>query len=245
VAIVNRAFTRKFEIEEDPVGRRMAVQTGDAPLDIEIVGLIPDTAYSEVKQAPPPLFLLPYRQDERLGFLTFYVRSALPPEQLPNSIRAAVGRLDPNLPIEDLITMAEQVRKNVFEDRLISTLTAAFATLATLLAGVGLYGVLAYTVARQTREIGLRMALGADPSRVRRMVLGRVARTTLIGGAIGISAALVLGRLARSLLFEVTGHDPLVLVAAAALLAAISLAAGLVPALRASRIAPLVALRYE
>ncbi|MGH9322246.1 MAG: ABC transporter permease [Vicinamibacteria bacterium] len=247
VAIVNEAFARKFHIEEDPIGRRM--NDGGSPeeetLDVEIVGLVPDTKYSEVKQDPPPLFFRPYRQNHRLGFLTFYVRGALPPEELMPAIRDSVKRLDPNLPIENLKTMTEQVRENVYVDRMISTLSGAFAALATLLAAVGLYGVLAYNVARRTREIGLRMALGADGSRLRRMVLKQVGGMALVGGVIGIVAALGLGRLARSLLFEVEGHDPLVLLASVALLAAMALAAGFVPALTASRIDPMRALRYE
>jgi ABC-type antimicrobial peptide transport system permease subunit len=160
-------------------------------------------------------------------------------------IRETVKHLGPNVPVEKLKTMTEQVRENVYVDRMISTLSGAFAALATLLAAVGLYGVLAYSVARRTRELGLRMALGADASRVRRMVLKQVGGMAFVGGAIGIAAALGLGRLARSLLFEVEGHDPMVLVISVVFLAALALAAGLVPALTASRIDPMRALRYE
>ncbi|HKG95030.1 MAG TPA: FtsX-like permease family protein, partial [Gemmatimonadaceae bacterium] len=124
-------------------------------------------------------------------------------------------------------------------------LSAAFAVLATLLAAVGLYGVLAYTVSQRTREIGVRMALGADAGRVRGMVLRQVGRMTIIGGAVGIAAAIALGRAARSLLYGLEGHDPLVVAVAAAVLAAVALGAGYVPALRASRVEPMRALRYE
>lgn len=244
VAIVNEAFSKKFQIEGNPVGRRMSTERR-GELDIEIVGLAPNMKYSEVKQTPPPLYFLPYRQDERLGFLTFYVRSALAAEEVLPTVRAAVRRIDPNLPVEDLKTMRDQVRENVFADRLMSTLSAAFAALATVLAAVGLYGMLAYNVTQRTREIGLRMALGADGGRVRRMVLGQVGWMTCIGGVTGMAAALGLGRMARSLLFEVQGHDPIVLVCSAALLVFIALAAGLLPALNASRIDPMQALRYE
>lgn len=247
VALVNETFARKFNIQEDPIGRRMGEGSSreEDPLDIEIVGLVPDTKYSEVKQDPPPLFFRPYRQNDRLGFLTFYVRGALPEEQLMPAIRDRVKRLAPNVPVENLKTMTEQVRENVYVDRMISTLSGAFALLATLLAAVGLYGVLAYNVARRTREIGLRMALGADGGRLRRMVLKQVGWMGVVGGAIGIAAALGLGRLARSLLFEVEEHDPVVLVASVAFLSMMALAAGLVPALKASRIDPMRALRYE
>ena len=141
--------------------------------------------------------------------------------------------------------MPQQVQQNVFLDRFITLLSAAFAALATLLAAIGLYGVLAYTVAQRTREIGLRMALGAEPSRVRGMVLKQVAIMTVVGGAIGLGGAVWLGKLAESLLFEMKGHDPLVLVSSAIVLSIVSLAAGFIPAHRASRVEPMRALRYE
>jgi ABC-type antimicrobial peptide transport system permease subunit len=137
------------------------------------------------------------------------------------------------------------VKANVFLDRVISVLSASFAVLATLLAAIGLYGVLAYTVAQRTREIGLRMALGAEPARVRGMVLRQVGVMTVIGGIIGLGAALVGGYFARSLLFELQNHDPIVLVGSAIGLAAVALIAGLIPAHRASRIDPMTALRYQ
>ena len=141
--------------------------------------------------------------------------------------------------------MPQQVRENVFADRFITVLSAAFAVLATVLAAVGLYGVLAYTVAQRTREIGLRMALGADPGNVRGMVLRQVGWMTLIGGAIGLVAAVGLGRAAQALLFELQGHDPTVLAGAALGLTLVALGAGFIPALRASRVDPMRALRYE
>jgi ABC-type antimicrobial peptide transport system permease subunit len=147
--------------------------------------------------------------------------------------------------VEELKTMPQQVRENVFLDRMISMLAAAFAVLATLLAAVGLYGVLAYTVAQRTREIGVRMALGADGGRVRGMVLRQVGRMVLVGGVVGIGAALGLGRAARSLLFELEGHDPTVVALATALIALVAFGAGYIPALRASRVEPMQALRYE
>jgi ABC-type antimicrobial peptide transport system permease subunit len=128
---------------------------------------------------------------------------------------------------------------------MISTLSASFAVLATILAAVGLYGVLAYTVAQRTREIGVRMALGADGGNVRRMVLRQVGAMTLIGAVIGLAGAVALGRGAQSLLFEMGGNDPVVFVSATILLAFVALAAGFVPAQKAARIDPMIALRYE
>jgi predicted permease len=246
VAIVNEQFAKKFNLGLDAVGKHIGSGTGSAAkLDIEIVGLVKDAKYSEVKQEAPPLFVRPYRQDERLGFNTFYVRTSLDEQQLLATIPAVIRRLDPNLPIESPRTMTMQVRENVFMDRLISSLSAAFAGLATLLAAVGLYGVLAYTVAQRTKEFGLRMALGADAARVRGMVLGQVGWMTLVGGLIGTAAAIGLGRLAQSLLFELKGYDPLVLGVSVVLLTLVALGAGFVPAHRASRLDPMRALRYE
>jgi len=245
VAIVNEAFAKKFNLGRDAVGKRMGRGGSGNELDMEIVGVARDARYNEVKREAPPMYLIPYRQDDELGFINFYVRTTLDEQQLLATIPAVVRRLDPNLPIHELKTMQTQVRENMFLDRMISMLSAAFAVLATLLAAVGLYGVLAYTVAQRTREFGLRMALGADAARVRGLVLGQVGRMTIVGGVAGLVAALALGRFARSLLFELEGHDPTTLVGAAVILAVVALGAGFVPAYRASRLDPMRALRYE
>ncbi len=246
VAIVNEAFAKKFNLGRDAVGKLIASDTGNnVKLDTEIVGLAQNAKYSEVKDEIPPLFFRPYRQDDSLGFINVYVRTSQSPEASFAAVRQAVAKLDPNLPLEDLKTMPQQVRDNVFLDRFISVLAAAFAILATLLAAVGLYGVLAYTVAQRTREIGLRMALGAAPGRVRIMLLKQVGMMTLVGGAIGLAAAWYLGRLAESQLYQLQGRDPLTLAASAVILSVVALAAGFIPAHRASQVDPMWALRYE
>jgi predicted permease len=246
VAIVNEAFAKKFNLGHDAVGRHISDSVGPkAKLDIEIVGLVQNAKYSSVKTAVPALFFRPYRQDATIGFNSFYVRTGLEPHQLFATIRQVVAKADPNLPIENLRTLPEQVRQNVFLDRLITMLSAAFAALATLLAAIGLYGVLAYTVTQRTREIGLRMALGAQPSRVRRMILAQVGKMTLIGGVVGLLGAVWLGRVAESLLYQLTGSDPMVLVASAVVLTMVAFGAGLIPAERASRVDPMHALHYE
>ena len=245
VAIVNEAFTRKFGLDSrDAVGRFMGSGRGD-DLDIQIVGVVRDAKYADVKQEVPPVFFRPYRQDDGLGSINFYVRGSLEGTQILAAIPPLMGRLDPNLPVEGLKTLERQVQENVMLDRLISSLSAAFAVLATLLATVGLYGVLAYTVTQRTREIGLRMALGAGGGRVKGMVLKQVVRMTLIGGTLGLVAASFLGRAAESLLFGLEGSDPFVFVTVAVLLVGVALGAGYVPAQRASRIDPMEALRYE
>jgi predicted permease len=244
VAIVNEAFAKKFGLGNDPVGKWMA-RGLTTRLDIQIVGLVRDAKYNEVKGEVPPLFFTPYRQDEKTGSLTFYVRTAGDPTEALRAIPGIVARLDPDLPVENLTTLPQQASENVYLDRMISTLAAAFAVLATLLAAIGLYGVLAYTVEQRTREIGVRMALGADGWQVRAMVLRQVGRMILIGGAIGIVAALGLGRAAQSVLFGLDGYDPVVIVLAAVVLGGVALGAGYLPARRASRVEPVRALRYE
>ncbi len=244
VAVVNETFAKKFNLGRNAVGKRMS-QSGPDSLTIEIVGLAKDAKYSEVKGETPPVFFTPYRQDEWIGSMTFYVRTALPTSELMRQIPQIIAKLDPALPVEELKTLPQQARESVFMDRMISTMSAAFAGLATLLAAVGLYGVLAYTVAQRTREIGVRMALGANGGNVRGMVLRQVGLLTLIGGILGIAGALAIGRGAKSLLFGLEGHDPVVFGLSIVVLTGVALAAGYVPALRASRVHPMQALRYE
>ncbi|AHG88241.1 permease [Gemmatirosa kalamazoonensis] len=247
VAIVNEAFAKKFGLGRQAVGRHMGTGGRDdqSKMEIEIVGLMHDAKYSSVKDDIPPLFFLPYKQDSTVGFMNFYVRTSLAPDQLLRTIPAVVKRLDPNLPLEDLKTLPQQVKENTFMDRMISILAVSFAVVATLLAAVGLYGVLAYTVAQRTREIGVRMALGADGRQVRAMVLRQVAWMTVLGGAVGVAAAIGLGQAAKSLLFGLAGWDPVAIGLAALVLAGVARGAGWVPALRASKVEPIRALRYE
>jgi predicted permease len=245
VAIVNQAFARKFNLGDNPIGKRFGLGGTGGKLDIEIVGMSQDAKYSDVKDAPPPQYFLPYRQQERLGYGYFYVRTATPPEQMLSTIPAVMRKLDASLPLGDVKTMETQIRENVSQDRIISTLSLAFAVLATVLAAIGLYGVLAYTVAQRTREFGLRMALGADGGTVRGMVMKQVMRMAIVGGVIGMVIAIGVGRAAKSLLFEMEGYDPMVLTAATIALAVVSIGAGFIPALRASRIDPMNALRHE
>jgi ABC-type antimicrobial peptide transport system permease subunit len=160
-------------------------------------------------------------------------------------IVTSVSRVDPTLPVNDLLLVRDVVTNNVFLDRMISTLTAALALLATLLAGIGLYGTLAYSVSQRTREMGIKLALGAAPAALRAEVLTQVGRLALIGGGVGLAVAVYLGIQAEALLFDITPLNPVVLVAAAAIVTAVVIAAGIIPARRAARIAPMEALRYE
>jgi ABC-type antimicrobial peptide transport system permease subunit len=212
---------------------------------MEIVGFVKDAKNSQVRDPVPPMFYTPYRQDSLVGYMQFYVRSAADEAMLLRTVPSVVKRIDPNLPMEEFRSFESQIKENVFMDRMISTLSAAFAFLATLLAAVGLYGVLAYTVSQRTREIGVRMALGANAGRVRAMVLKQVMIMTAIGAVVGIAAALGLSKLASSMLFGLEGTDPIAMGAATTLLAVVALAAGGIPAMKAARIDPIKALRYE
>jgi predicted permease len=245
VGIVSEAFKRKFSPNEEIVGKRMQIGSGGKN-NIEIVGVARDAKYAKVKDAPPPLFYRPYRQDKELGSASFYVltRGASAADLGP-SIRSAVAALDPNLPIQEMHTFEKQVEDNIFLDRMITTLASAFAGLATILAAVGLYGVLAYSVARRTREIGIRLAIGADPGAVRLMVMKEVGLLALIGAVIGAPAAVLLAKFAEPLLYGLKSYDPLVVAAATVLMIVVALAAGYFPARLAMKVAPVTALRYE
>jgi predicted permease len=247
VAIVNEAFARKFRLGRDVVGRRMATGAGgrDFPLNIEIVGLVADARYAQVKEPSPPQYFLPYRQFDRLESLNFYVRSSRPAGEIAATLPAAVARIDATLPVENLRTLRDQLGVTLGLDRLLTALAAGFAASATLLAGLGLYGVLSFTVARRTREIGVRVALGATAARIRGLVVSQVGRVTVAGCGLGVAAAVALGRLARAFLFETSAVDGTVMVVAAAGMALVALAAAWLPARQATSLDPIAALRVE
>ena len=243
VAIVNQAFVRKFNLGDDAVGKRIG---GGQQGWIEIVGVVADTKHGSVKGDLPPLVYLPRHQ--AAGFfqsLWAYVRADIDAEALKTMVARVMAELAPDVPLVRIQTMRERLNDNVYIDRLLTMLSTGFAALATLLAGIGLYGVLAYNVTQRTRELGLRLALGAKPQRLRAMVLKQVGAMALIGAGIGLAAAFSFGRAAEAVLFGLSARDPAIFVAATALLAAVVLAASWLPAWRASRIAPTEALRYE
>ena len=244
VAIVNEAFVKKFNLGADAVGKRMS-DDGRDTLNTEIIAVARDAKYSEVKGTIPPLFFTPYKQATRVQSLAFYVRTAVDPSQFVGQVPRILQQIDPNLPVENLRTLNEQARQNVFMDRFIGIMSSSFAVLATVLAAIGLYGVLAYTVAQRTREIGLRMALGAAPARVRFMILRQVGVMTVIGAVLGLVAAFWMAQAAESILFNMAGRDPVVFLGATLTLAVVAMVAGLIPAHRASKVDPMVALRYE
>ncbi|MDZ4862658.1 MAG: FtsX-like permease family protein [Gemmatimonadota bacterium] len=235
---------KKFNLGQDAVGKFMSSGGSDS-LNTQIIGVVQNAKYSAVKDVIPPLFYQPWQQDGRVESMNFYVKTSLPPSQLLLVLPEVMRKIDPMLPVEGVKTMPQQIRENVFVDRTITILSSLFALLATLLAGVGLYGVLAYTVAQRTREIGVRMALGADARQVRLLVLRQVSGMMMIGGLLGVAAALGLGRAASSLLYGLEGHDPVVFTLAVLVLMLVALSAAYIPARRASRVDPIQALRYE
>ena len=246
VAIVNQAFARKFNLGSSAIGARMARGEGDdTTLDIEIVGLVRDAQHSELRGAPPPQFFVPYRQS-KVGPLTFFVHvDQSTAAAVMTAIPAAVSRLDPNLPVGPMSTMGDLLWEGTTADRVLSTLSASSAILATVLAAIGLYAVLAYNVARRVREMGIRMALGASGGHVWRLVFGHVSWMAVVGTALGCALAAVLGQLGQSLLFGVDGVQPRMLAGAAAVVLSISFAAGAIPARRAAGVNPAEALRAE
>ena len=247
VAIVNQSFVHRFNLGTTAIGKHFSGYPYDnvRKVELEIIGVVADAAYSNVKDGTPPQYFQPRRQSEDPDSVSYYVRTGTDPDAVMHAIPGIVSHIDSDLPVSSLMTMQQQVRNNVYLDRLVAVLSAGFAALATLLAGIGLYGMLAYNVARRTREFGLRLALGAEPNSMRAIVLRQVGWMTLIGGSAGLAAAVALGRAAAALLFGLSGHDPWVLAAAAILLSAVVLAASYFPARRAANLAPMEALRYE
>jgi predicted permease len=245
VAIVNESFARRFDLGTD-VGQRLAFGVAPTNFPFEIVGIVSDSRHASVKgENEPVVYLSRYQAGPNIQAMFYYLRTSVDPDALLATIPRVVAEFDPEVPVTNLKTMGTTVNESVYIDRLLSMLSAGFALLATLLAGIGLYGVLAYNVTQRTRELGLRLALGAKPRQVRSMVLTQVGVMAAVGAAVGLVAALALGRVAESVLFGLSGRDPVVLIGATAVLAVVVLAGSWLPARRASNIAPTVALRYE
>jgi len=243
VVVVNETFVREFYGADNPIGRRL--KTGTDGQYAEIVGVVKDSHYAGVRQQTPPVFYRPWRQDDRIGAISFYVRTGMAPAQVAPQIRAVMRSIAPDVPIEDLRTLEEQVHYSLRTDEMMMRLALSFAGLATVLAMLGLYGVMAHGVKQRTREIGIRMALGARPSRIGTLVMRDLVWILGFSLGVGIPAALSAARLIESQLYGVNGRDATIVAAAAVVLAFTAAAAAFWPAWRASRVNPLDALRYE
>jgi putative ABC transport system permease protein len=245
VAVVNESMVKTFFPDGAALGRHLKFGGGKDPLDIEIVGIVRDSHHMDVKEKPKAFVYLPYSQEETVDRLTYYVRTSQDPAVLAATIRQAVGELDPSLPIFNERTFLEQIDRQLSRDRLVAVLAAMFGGLAALLAAIGIYGLLAYTVTQRTREIGVRMALGAGPKRVGNMILAEVAKLVGIGVLLGLPLAYGLGKIVNSMLFGVETFEAVAVAVALLTLGIVALAAGFIPVRRATRVDPMVALRYE
>ncbi len=246
VAIVNEQFARDFFGNASPLGRKFIPGWGPKAIpNIEIVGVVKNIKYSNVKEKIPRVYYTPWRQDKGVGFMSYYLSSPLPSDQVIAQARRIVTSLDSSLPIDNLGTLKDRIEIGMRSDTVVLKLAGIFSTLATVLAMLGLYGVMAHSVTRRTREIGIRMALGAAPVRIRGMVAREIAWILGLGLVVGVPAALALSRFVESELYGVKAGDPVVAVAAVLALALAATAAGFFPARRAASVKPLDALRYE
>ena len=246
VAIASEAMVKRFFPGRNPIGAHFAFGGGNnVKPDIEIVGVVKDVKQEHVSSAIQPYVYIPYAQRPKLTGMTFYVRSTQDPLLLGSALQSEVRQMDANLPVYDLKTMQRVVEEDLFSARMVAVLSAAFAALAALLAALGIYGVLAYVVVQRTREIGIRMALGAVAGQVRLLIVKEVGSMVLLGVGVGLPLAYGLARFSESLLYGVHAGDPAVYALGLGLIALIALAACFIPARRATRVDPLVALRYQ
>jgi len=244
--MINETFARKFFAGRDPIGRHLGFGSDPGTkTDMEIIGVVKDIKYTSLRDEIPPQAYIPYLASRGIGGMTVYVCTTADPKAMMNLIREKVRDLDANMPIFDMRTTDEQIQNSLSAERMIASLSTVFGLLATILAAVGLYGLMAYNVVQRTREIGIRMALGAAQGDVVWMVMRDVLILVGIGIAVGVPAALALTSVVRSQLYGLTGHDPMTLILATAGLAVVAFAAGYIPAIRASRLDPMRALRYE
>ena len=245
VAVVNEVFAKTYFGSENPIGRHFGLG-GSAAVDLEIIGVSKTARYHSLKQDIPPVAYVPYSQNLRnLGQMTYEVRAAGDPLGLARAVRQAVQQADARVPIFNIGTQAERIEQTISQERTFATLCSCFAVLAVLIACVGLYGTMAYSVARRTNEIGIRMALGAERPRLVWMVLREVLAMAAVGLGIGLPAAFATSHVLENFLFRMKPNDPLALSAAAVILLAAALLAGYGPARRASRLDPWTALRDE
>ena len=245
VAVINETAARRYFGDTDPIGR--SITLSDAPGEVGLIGIVRDTKYQSLRENAVAMLFAPFLQfpPDRLPRMTYEVRTVVNPATLTAGIRQQIQAIDRNLPMFDVKTLTEQANESLMPERLVATLSTLFGLLALALACVGLYGIMAYSVARRTNEIGIRMALGAQQADVLWMVLKDALVMVGIGLAIGIPTALASSRVISSLLFGLSAHDPWTIAAASVVLLGVALFAGYLPARRATKVDPMVALHYE
>jgi predicted permease len=245
VAIVNESLAKRFFPKRSPIGARFS---RDKRFTMEgayeIVGVVKDVRYYGVRKAPEPMIYVPVWRDGA-GVRVLCVRTTTDPTRVIAAIRHEVANLDPTIPVVQTLTLADQFDNNIAQERMLTTLCGFLGSLAVLLAAIGLYGVMAHAVARRVREIGIRMALGARAGEVRWLILRETVLMVACGAAIGLPTAYFCTRLVETFLYGLTPQDPLTIAGSVALLLAITALAGYIPARRATRVDPMVALRYE
>jgi predicted permease len=244
VAVINEALAKKRFPGVNPIGRMFRADRDKSDL-IMIVGICADTYYYTLREGPPAQFFLPYVQQKEVHGMTYELRTGLSTAALAPILRSTVKGIDRDLPVTSLRTQREQINATLQIERALAALTSGFGVLALALACVGIYGIMAYSVAQRTNEIGIRLALGAQPGQVRRMVLRESTLLTLAGIALGVGGALACTRLVQSMLYGVKPNDPATIAAGVAVLVAVALVATWIPARRAAGVQPMEALRHE
>lgn len=243
--IVNRAFVQKYLDQENPIGKQFGEFAGDGfrppSPGYEIVGVVNDTKYGNLRRAVSPMMFTP----QTSGAAAFELRTAADPQAVLPAIRKVMAEVNANMPLFNVQTESQQIDRILFQERLVARLATLFSILALVLASIGLYGLLSYEVSRRRREIGIRMALGAQTGDVMRLVVKQGIALAVVGAVLGIGAAIAAARYLSSMLYEVRGHDPGTVIAVALLLVVVSLVASVLPAKRATRVDPMVTLRYE
>jgi predicted permease len=247
VAVINQSLARTLYPNIDPVGKTFTtdIHHGDHEALYQIIGVSADAKYDQLQEDPPPTFYTLYHQAKEEQFITYTIKTQLSPAAILPALRNAVQSIDKDLPLRDIRTQNEQIEDSISQERLFATLTAGFGILALILACIGIYGIMAYNVARRTSEIGVRMALGARTRQVLFMILRESSWLAVFGIAAGLAAALGLTRFVGSMLYGLKPSDPATLIAATLILLAVAIAAAYGPARRASRIDPMQALRHE